>query len=65
MNLKRFLLFSGMNYYPAGGWEDFKASFDIKGDAMVSGDSFKNEDWFEIVDIQTGEIVYYSKSNKP
>lgn len=26
--MKRFLLFAGYTYYPAGGWNDFRDSFD-------------------------------------
>lgn len=28
--LKRFWLFSGLNYYPGGGMKDFKGCFDTK-----------------------------------
>lgn len=56
--LKRYLLFYGDNYYPFGGWEDFKGSFATPDEAMVglrsSGDW---SDWYHIVDSETGRIV--------
>ena len=55
MALKRYLLFAGMQYYPEGGWSDFKGAFDSPEDAR----SFLDDDWdwFEIVDRTTGERV--------
>lgn len=26
--MKRYLLFKGVDYYPSGGWEDFKGDYD-------------------------------------
>ncbi len=33
MKTKRFILFSGFDYYPHGGWEDFHNSFDAIDEA--------------------------------
>jgi hypothetical protein len=51
--MKRFALFTGSTYYPSGGWEDFKASFDTLVDALAA----PREDWYHVVDLTTGEIV--------
>lgn len=55
--MKRFLLFSGYNYYPNGGWLDLKGSYDTieeVNDAIVTNPS---DDWYQIVDTTTGVIV--------
>lgn len=33
--MKRFLLFAGFNYYPEGGWSDFRGSFDTAEEAAL------------------------------
>lgn len=62
--MKRFLLFSGVNYYPSGGMSDFDDSFDtlyaaqqkvqlaVESWHKFSVDGW-NIDWAEIVDQQT------------
>ena len=40
--VKRFLLFTGSNYYPSGGWSDYRDSYATREEALVaerSGDS--------------------------
>ena len=54
--MKRFLLFSGDSYYPSGGWSDFDKDFDTVDEAK-SHIVQNREDWYEIVDSTTGEIV--------
>lgn len=68
--MKRFALFAGDDYYPGGGWKDFRASFDTEQAAM---DSFANTsrdgwvklagsfDWWHLVDLTTGERVRASE----
>jgi hypothetical protein len=52
--MKRYLLFAGDDYYPAGGFEDFIKDFDSIEDAenCLPTLSF---DWYQIVDQETGE----------
>ncbi len=50
---KRYLLFSGDEYYPSGGWEDFQGYFESLEDALKAS---KN-DWWQVVDDETGRIV--------
>lgn len=62
MTLKRYLLFAGSQYYPSGGWDDLKGSFDTLEEAVAAGDhvddlSIRDHDWFQVVDSMTGEIV--------
>ncbi len=35
MNIKRFLVFAYDDYYPAGGWGDFRGAFDTSEEAMI------------------------------
>ena len=59
--MKRFWLFSGYYYYPSGGMSDFKDSFDNINDAVKKADESDNDEWWEIVDSQSGEIVREEK----
>lgn len=36
MKIKRYILFSGDNYYPSGGWDDYDVSFDTIDQARGS-----------------------------
>lgn len=58
--MKRYALFAGMTYYPGGGWSDFQGSFDVPEDAERAGQANEDAgkwDWFEVVDLETGEVV--------
>ena len=64
--MKRYALFAGNFYYPCGGWGDFESAFDTIDDAkaagsaelQIRGGAYSNEqDWYHVVDLQTGEIV--------
>ncbi len=65
MSPGRFLLFYGSRYYPDGGWEDFKGSFESTTDARAAvpldpktgGDGF----WWHIVDTEIPAIVASGK----
>lgn len=52
--MKRFLVFTYDSYYPCGGWQDFKASFDTLAEAIAFTDNYDNKD---VIDGQTGEEV--------
>lgn len=51
--LKRFLVFAYDSYYPNGGWNDFKGSFDTLNEAQSFDVS--QYDYTHIVDTQTGK----------
>lgn len=69
--LKRFAMFFGNHYYPAGGWGDFQSSHDTLGEAeqakgtlLVKARSDTCERpflttpcWWHIVDLQSGKII--------
>lgn len=51
--MKRFLLFAGSNFYPEGGWRDFRGSFDTVAEAQNAACALAEEfgiDWHHIVD---------------
>ncbi len=58
--MKRYLLFSGSNFYPIGGWNDFQTSFDTIEEAekhAVTLREWCQHDWHHIVDSETQERV--------
>lgn len=60
--IKRFLVFSGIEYYPFGGWRDYKGSADTKDDAVnLAIDLLKVNDWVQVVDTEIGEILFPSE----
>lgn len=63
MSKKRFWVFSGMVYYPAGGMSDFIASYDTKEEALsdanyVNGQDKKSYEWSHIYDSESDTIDY-------
>ena len=54
--MKRYLLFSGDVYYPAGGWDDLVDTFDTEKEAHEFGRELykRNNNWFHIVDLELG-----------
>lgn len=54
MKLKRYLVFTYDCYYPLGGWDDFRDSFDTIEEAKACNDG---RDMRDIVDTETGELV--------
>jgi len=52
--MKRFLLFSGVDYYPKGGFWDFKGAFETVAEAEVIG---RIDCWFQVVDRETLGVV--------
>lgn len=62
--MKRCMLFSGYNYYPSGGIDDYKGVFDTFEEMCTHG-NFK--EWFNCFDTQTGKrfssFIYSMPSN--
>lgn len=58
--MKRYLLFTSDQYYPSGGWEDFKGGFDTieaaKG-AVPDAETCCGYDLGHIVDTETQQII--------
>lgn len=53
--VNKFLVFQGNNFYPLGGWGDFRKSFRSKELALKWIEKNKM-DWNEIVEIEVNEI---------
>lgn len=58
--MKRYLVFSDENYYPGGGWNDFKSDYDSKEEAIESAKAWgrKHDYWAHVVDTWTMEIIH-------
>lgn len=54
--MKRYALFSGDAYYPAGGWDDFRGSFDTLDEAVAAAQK-RGDDWSHVVDLHSGKEV--------
>lgn len=54
--MDRFLLFGGDNYYPQGGWGDFKGSF-TSGEAAIREAANWGWDWWHVIDLMDGAVV--------
>jgi len=60
--MKNFLVFTGFNYYPSGGWNDFWASFDTYEEALAElKKEPRNRDWFQIVDMENTRVTTRSR----
>lgn len=59
--MPRYLLFGGDQYYPNGGWDDFKGAFETVEDAWHAHEGW---DWWHIVDTVSGEIVEDSQAKR-
>lgn len=57
MKPKRFLVFTGDYYYPAGGWEDLQGSYDTIEEAVTALNQILSNDWSYIIDLETGKTV--------
>lgn len=60
--MKRFLLFTGMAFYPSGGWDDFKGDFKSQDEAHTEAMALyeglpdgldKTYYWAQIVDTKS------------
>lgn len=59
--MKRYLAFAMSSYYPGGGWQDFKGDFDTLKEAQKHLKKIKpNHDRFQVVDTQTGKLLFDS-----
>lgn len=53
---RQYLVFGGRTYYPNGGWHDFRGRFDSLVEAERAA-AATGDDWWHIVDAETGEFV--------
>lgn len=54
--MKRFILFAGYTYYPCGGADDMRGSFDTLLEATTQA-ATTHCDWWHVLDTQTGEVA--------
>jgi hypothetical protein len=55
--MKRYLLFAGDQYYPSGGWRDFRGSFATSEEAVKHVADWLRVDWWHVVDGATGALL--------
>lgn len=55
--MKRYLLFCGYNFYPYGGFRDFKSSHDTEQEAESEAQKYTKLTWYQVVDAESGMIV--------
>lgn len=56
--MKQFLVFAGSNFYPNGGWSDYKGDFDsIENALRYLVKSHSEWEWYQIVNSETKEII--------
>ncbi len=55
--MKRYLIFGGDQYYPCGGWRDYRGNFDDLEEAKIFTLSLRC-DWLHIVDSKTAIVVW-------
>jgi hypothetical protein len=57
-DVKRYLLFTYEDYYPGGGWSDFRGSFDTPEDAMEAAVT-TDDTYAELIDRETLQEVEF------
>lgn len=64
--MKQYIVFAGSDYYPAGGWKDFKGAFNSIYEAkkFINAEEFQGNDWWEIVDVTKQEVVERNTDNR-
>ena len=61
--MKRYLVFGGEAYYPAGGWGDFlEDADDLKEVVCIL--KRNHTEWFQIVDTETMKEIEEGESNE-
>ena len=63
--LQRYVLFGGTTYYASGGWKDMQDSYADLESAWAAAQELIQSDWFDwwqIVDINSGQIVSQSEN---
>ena len=63
---RRFCIFGGPDYYPSGGWHDFRLSRDTLKDAVRAAEELSTGDaasidWWQIFDMDQRRVVAQSE----
>lgn len=58
--MKRYLVFSGDDYYPCGGMDDFEIDFDNEDEALERASTYDMEGfkWCHVYDTVKREIIF-------
>jgi hypothetical protein len=48
--MKRYLVFGGKEFFPAGGWNDLRGQFNTHEEASAATDS-PDIEWWQIIDL--------------
>ena len=62
--MKRFGVFTYDQYYPRGGWDDFRAAHDTLDEAKEHVKQ-RNPEYYHIVDFTTGQKVWEDWQDEP
>lgn len=58
--MKRYFLFTGDEYYPRGGMDDFEGEFGSEKAVMAAWNKIKgrgyNNDWMHVLEVDTGRM---------
>ena len=56
--MKRYLLFTGVYYYPCGGAEDYHSCYDTIEELKIKMDQINNKNvWFNVLDTLSGKML--------
>lgn len=56
--MKRYLVFAGDDYYPSGGWNDFRDDFDDIDAAKTEARRLLSRySWVQLIDLVTKEDI--------
>lgn len=55
--MKQYLLFSGDQYYPLGGWDDLTSTHDTLEEAKAA-EKASTDDWSQLINSETGAEVF-------
>jgi hypothetical protein len=63
---RRYCVFAGADYYPSGGWHDFRASRDMLGEAVQVGEKLLANpsgdcNWYHVFDLDQRRVVAKSQ----
>jgi hypothetical protein len=58
--VERYLVFSGKNYYPSGGWDDFHGDYASLEQAKAVVEELEKDDtvWAHIADLEVGKALH-------
>ena len=61
--MKRYLVFSGSNWYPEGGSRDFVGDYDtleVAKNSLIAFPELASWDWWEIWNTETREVISHN-----